>query len=431
MSETPIVGDDSSLATEMPVNDQEQKQPVTLGFQLLLSLANVAIWLAIIPLQQLLLPLQISAIDPVNKVSGLSLILFTTGITGTIAPPLVGAWSDRTSARFGRRRTWIIIGLVLTILTFILMANANSIAALAIEAALYGFAMGMILSAVLAIIPDRVPVSQRATVSAFAGLAQPLGIVIGTILIAQVIKSIQGSYYAIAGILLVVLTIFVLVVHENPLPKEQVPPFSLRDFVFTFFSPLRSRDFALTWVGRFLVILAQTTLAEFMLFYLKDVIHYEQLFPGQAADQGFAIFQVIQTVCVIVSTVISGIISDRIQRRKPFVIAASLIMTVALFLIAFVPSWTIVLVTAVVFGIGFGIFLSSDIALSTQVLPQARNLGKDLGLITAANVLPELFFPVISFVAFGIFHGYPALFSIAAIATLAAALFIVPIKSVR
>jgi hypothetical protein len=33
--------------------------------------------------------------------------------------------------------------------------------------------------------------------------------------------------------------------------------------------------------------------------------------------------------------------------------------------------------------------------------------------------------------SFGIFHGYPALFTIAAIATLAGALFIIPIKSVR
>ena len=431
MSETPIIGENSSLSTEIPLSDQEQKQPVTLGFQLLLSLANVVVWLAIIPVQQLLLPLQISVIDPANKVSGLSLLLFATGVTGSIAPPLVGAWSDRTSFRLGRRRTWIITGMVLTVLTFILMANANSLVGLVIEAALYGFVMGMILSAVLAIIPDRVPVSQRATVSAFAGLAQPLGIVIGTILIAQVIRSIQGSYYTIAGILLVVLTIFVLVVHERPLPKEEVPPFSFRDFAVNFFSPLRSRDFALTWGGRFMVILAQTTLAEFMLFYLKDVIHYDRLFPGQAAEQGFAMFQVIQTVCVIVATIISGIISDRIQRRKPFVIAASLIMTVALLLIAFIPSWPIVLVTAVVFGIGFGIFLSTDIALSTQVLPQAKNRGKDLGLITAANVLPELLFPVISFVAFGIFHGYTALFTIAAIATFAGALFIAPIRSVR
>ena len=429
MSETPIADENSPLVTEIPVSDQEQ--PVTLGFQLLLSLANVVIWLAIIPFQQLLVPLQISAIDPANKVSGLSLVLFTTGITGVIAPPLVGAWSDRTSFRFGRRRTWIAGGTILTIITLILMANVGNVIGLAIEAALYGFAAGMILSPVLAIIPDRVPVSQRATVSAFVGLAQPVGVVIGTILIAQVIRSVQGSYYAIAGILLVVITIFVLLVHERPLPKEDVPPFSFGEFAGNFFSPLRSRDFALTWVGRFLVIMSQIILAEFMLFYLKDVIHYERLFPGQTADQGFAIFQVIQTLCIIVSTIISGIISDRLQRRKPFIIAASLTMTVALLLIAFVPSWPIVLVTAVIFGIGFGIFLSSDIALSTQVLPQAQSRGKDLGLITAANVLPELLFPVISFVAFGIFHGYTALFTIAAIATFAGALFIIPIKSVR
>jgi MFS family permease len=98
---------------------------------------------------------------------------------------------------------------------------------------------------------------------------------------------------------------------------------------------------------------------------------------------------------------------------------------------AFVPSWPTVLAVAVLFGIGFGTFLSSDIALSTQVLPEVQSQGRDLGLITSANVLPEILFPLISFVAFGIFHGYTALFTIAAIATILGALCIVPIKGVR
>lgn len=421
--EAEIAGGASSTQTE--------KKPVSLGFQLLLSLANTVIWLAIIPLQQLLIPSQAAAIDPAHKVSTLSFVLFMTGITGVIAQPIVGALSDRTTFRLGKRRTWIVAGLVLTVVTLLLLANAHSVIALALELAVYGFVMGMILSPVLALIPDKVPVRQRATVSAFVGLAQPLGIIIGVILIAQIIRSVQNSYYVIAGILLVVIAIFALVVHEEPLPKEAVVRISFQTFVTNFFRPLRSPDFAWTWIARFLVILAQTVLVEFMLYYLNDVIHYSRLFPGQTADQGVAMFQVINTVALIISTIISGIISDRLQRRKPFIIAASLIMTVALLLIAFVHTWAIVLVVAVVFGIGFGIYLSSDIALATQVLPEEQSQGRDLGIITAANILPELLFPVISFVAFGIFHGYTALFCIAAIATLIGAVCILPIKKVR
>ena len=112
-------------------------------------------------------------------------------------------------------------------------------------------------------------------------------------------------------------------------------------------------------------------------------------------------------------------------------VVASIVMTVALLLLAFVPGWTTVLIVAAVFGIGFGIYISADIALATQVLPQVQSQGKDLGFITAANILPELLFPVISFVAFGIFHGYAALFTIAALATLLGAVCILPIKGVR
>ncbi len=411
---------------------QTPTKPVTPLFQLMLSLANVVVWLSIIPLYQLLLPAQVAVLDPQNKISTLSFIIFIAGVTSVLAQPFAGAFSDRTTSRFGRRRPWIIAGMLLVVISLLLLANAPSIPILAIELGAFGLVMGMVLSPVLAIIPDMVPVRQRATVSAFVGLAQPVGTLIGIILIAQVIRSTQISYYAVAGILFVVIILFALFVRETPLPKESVPPFSLRVFLRNFFiNPVKYPDFGYTWLARFLVILAQTILVEFILFYLHDVVHYESLFPGQTAQQGVSIFQGIYTVTLIVSTIVSGILSDRLQRRKIFVVVASIIMTVALLLLAFVPGWPIVLVVAAVFGVGFGIYISADIALATQVLPQIQSQGKDLGFITAANILPELLFPVISFVAFGIFHGYPALFTIAAVATLLGALCILPIKGVR
>ena len=426
LSETPAI---LPSASDM---DQAPTKPVTPLFQLLLSLANVVVWLSIIPLYQLLLPAQVAVLDPQNKIATLSFIIFIAGITSVLAQPLAGAFSDRTTSRFGRRRPWIVGGMLLVVVALLFMANAPNIPLLAVELGAFGLVMGAVLSPVLAIIPDMVPIRQRATVSAFVGLAQPLGTLIGIILIAQVIKSTQISYYAVAGILFVIILVFAIFVRETPIAKESVPPFSFREFWSHFFiNPVKYPDFGYTWIARFLVILAQTILVEFILFYLNDVVHYEKLFPGQTAQQGVSIFQGIYTITLIVSTIIAGIISDRLQRRKIFVIIASIIMTIALLLLAFIPGWTTVLIVAAVFGVGFGIYISADIALATQVLPQVQSQGKDLGFITAANILPELLFPVISFVAFGIFHGYPALFTIAAIATLLGALCILPIKSVR
>ncbi len=432
MSEfAPLTNEQAILPSSLDVA-QEPTKPVTPIFQLLLSLANVVVWLSIIPLYQLLLPAQVAVLDPKNKISTLSFIIFIAGVTSVLAQPLAGAFSDRTTSRFGRRRPWIIGGMLLVVVAMLLMANAPNIPLLAVELGAFGLVMGAVLSPVLAIIPDMVPVRQRATVSAFVGLAQPLGTLIGIILIAQVIRSTQISYYVVAAILFVVIMVFALFVRETPIAKESVPPFSFREFWSHFFiNPVKYPDFGYTWIARFLVIMAQTILVEFILFYLNDVIHYEKLFPGQSAQQGVSIFQGIYTITLIVSTIIAGIISDRIQRRKIFVVVASIIMTIALLLLAFVPGWTTVLVVAAVFGIGFGIYISADIALATQVLPRVQSQGKDLGFITAANILPELFFPVISFVAFGLFNGYPALFTIAGVATLIGAMCILPIKGVR
>ncbi|GCE13848.1 MFS transporter [Tengunoibacter tsumagoiensis] len=432
MSEANILEESASLPVEPEAAEADTRPRVSLGFLLLLSLANVAMWLVIIPLQQILQPLQVALLDPANKEASLSIVLAVTGITSVITQPIMGAISDRTTFKFGRRRTWILAGMILCAILLILQANANSIAVLAIESALYGFFIGMIMTPVLTIIPDRVPVSQRATASAFVGLAQPVGIIIGSILIAVIIKSVQPSYYVMAGILVVILGLFVLFVREKPLAKEELPPFKLGEFLLSFFAPLKVADFAFTWVGRFLVIFAQIVLLEFMLYYLNDVIHYVQLFPGQTAEQGVSLFQVINTVSVVISTLVAGILSDKLQRRKPFILAACVIMAIGLFLIAFVHSWPIVLVTGVIFGCGFGIFLSADIALATQVLPKGQSLGKDLGLITAANTLPQLFFPLVSFLAFSVFnHSYTFLFGFAGVLALLGGLAIAPIKSVR
>ena len=64
-------------------------------------------------------------------------------------------------------------------------------------------------------------------------------------------------------------------------------------------------------------------------------------------------------------------------------------------ILAIVPTWPGALAGAVVFGIGYGVYLSVDFALCTEVLPAAEARAKDLGVINIAVALPQVFAPFV------------------------------------
>jgi MFS family permease len=126
--------------------------------------------------------------------------------------------------------------------------------------------------------------------------------------------------------------------------------------------------------------------------------------------------------------------SDRVQRRKPFVFAASLIMGCAMLVPLLQPDMTGMRIYAAIIGIGYGMFMSIDMALMTQVLPATGkgDEGKDLGVLTTAVNIPQIISPVMAAILLGLFGGnYAAIFVAAVIFVFASALCVLPIRSVR
>ena len=117
----------------------------------------------------------------------------------------------------------------------------------------------------------------------------------------------------------------------------------------------------------------------------------------------------------VITAVIARPWSDRLGRRKPFVIGSSATIAVAGLTMAFFPVWTGALIGAGILGVGFGAYLAVDFALLTQVLPQAADRGKAMGVINVANSLPQVFAPVLAFLAVTYFGGYITPFTTAAI----------------
>ena len=136
----------------------------------------------------------------------------------------------------------------------------------------------------------------------------------------------------------------------------------------------------------------------------------------------------------MLTAVIGGYISDRMGKRKIFVIIASCIMAVSGIILAFVPEGQegigLTMIAALILGIGYGWYLAVDQALITQVLPTAGDRAKDLGVINIANSMPQVLAPVLAAPLVTVLGGYTSLYLATAVITVLGAIAIIPIKSV-
>jgi len=151
----------------------------------------------------------------------------------------------------------------------------------------------------------------------------------------------------------------------------------------------------------------------FFLYFLRDGIHYEQLFPGRRAEDGLMTLVLLYTVAVIVSAFVCATVSDRTGRRKLLVAASGTVMSLATLMLAVWPGWPLAMVSAVVLGLGYGAYMAVDQALITQVLPTSGDHGRDLGVINIAIVGPQVLAPIICAIAVTRLGGYSTLYLIA------------------
>jgi MFS family permease len=128
--------------------------------------------------------------------------------------------------------------------------------------------------------------------------------------------------------------------------------------------------------------------------------------------------------------VTSGVWSDRVSRRRVFVCWAGIVMSLAALLLAFWPTWPGAITAAAVLGLGFGVYLSVDFALMTEVLPAASDRGKDLGVINIANSLPQVLAPVLAAPIVTHLGGYPVLYVLSAAVGVAGSVLVYRIRSV-
>ncbi len=416
----------------------EPAQHVRTRWIVTLTLASLGMWMANQTPSQVLLALQLQDITPRHKIVALGVVTAVNAVASAAATPLVGALSDRTAqgrrlGRFsGRRHRWTLFMVLLAALSLALLAKAGTVLAVAVLWFFFGAFQNGQYASLSAAVPDHVPVRQRATVSAWVGMPIALGLVLGTVLVVDVLNQDLVTGYITLAVLMVLLALpFVLFTPDYPLAAEHREPFSWRRLGSAYWiSPRAYPDFAWAWLTRFLTTLAIAMGTLYLLYFLRDKVHYARLHPGQTAADGLLILILIYTVCVVVVSIVGGIISDRSGRRKLLVTVSGLLMAVAALLLTFWETWPSALLAAVLFGMGYGCYIAVDQALITQVLPKAHDRAKDLGIINIAIVCPYAIGAVIAAPLVSL-AGYPALFAATAVVAIAGAIGVWQIKSVR
>jgi len=378
-----------------------------------------------------LLPNQIAALNSAEKANNLALMFAITSVFSTLTTPIAGALSDRTRTRWGRRSPWIAIASLIGSLCLFGVSWQTSFWSLMVLWVMATVAYNSMQPAMTTVIADRFPPETRGAVSGIVGAGMTAGLTAGTVVAGYLAGARVLAYSLFAVAIAVSCIAFVLINREPSSANAPARPFSWKGFFSSFWiSPKEHPDFAWAFAGRFTVYMGYQAVAAYLLYILRDYIGLSDV----GSNLAIANMAILTLVCLIVSSLASGFLSDRLQRRKPFVIASSLIMGCAMVAPLVMPNMTGMWVYAGVIGVGYGMFMSIDMALMTQVLPQttAGDEGKDLGVLTTAVNIPQIISPVMAAVLLNVFDGnYAAIFIAAIVFVFSSALCVAPIRSVR
>jgi predicted MFS family arabinose efflux permease len=133
--------------------------------------------------------------------------------------------------------------------------------------------------------------------------------------------------YGVLGVGIIAACVAFVVLNPEPRTNLERPaPLRLGAFLGSFWvDPRQHPDFAWAFLGRFTIYMGYQAVVTYLLYILEDHIGLSQA----EANRMIARLASITFVALIVASVGSGWLSDRIGRRKPLVFVAALFMAAA------------------------------------------------------------------------------------------------------
>ena len=356
----------------------QERQP--LWFLITLALAAAGGAVAYVPFLTVLLPLKVNQLASAENIESLSYITFAGAIFASFANIGFGWASDR----WGGRRSWIALGMVLSCVLLIAMGQAQSIAGLIMLVIAWQLSLNMMLAPLAAWAGDCVPDTQKGMLGGLLALAPALGALAGTLVTFPGLVEDTQRLWLVAGLVAMLVIPALALGGERRMEKLMRPveapvPSELGSF--------KSRPAIIRmWSARLLVQIAEAALFAFLLFWLRS------LSPEIGENSVANLFSAVLCVAVPVA-LFAGRWSDKARRPMlPLAICAAL-SSLGLLTMALAHNVQTAIAGYAFFGLASMTFLSLHNGQTLRVLPKPQNRGRDMGLFNLTNTVPSLIIP--------------------------------------
>ena len=321
-----------------------------------------------------------------DRTSVLAAITVAGAVASVVANPVFGYLSDRTRGRFGRRRPWLLGGVLVGLAASALIAVAESVAMVAVGWVLAQTAYNASFAAVAAMLGDQVDERRRASASGIFGAAAFLGTLPPLLLATLVPGRIALVVLAMPVVAVVVVAVCCFVIDDPRLDgavraSGATPPGARLNLS-------QNRAFAWIWLQRFLMQLSFSLVTAFTLYFVAARLRAT---PDESAPV-VALTTMIGGAAIVAAALGAGFFAARRGRYGGFIVVAVAALTVAAVVRAGVTDSALLWISAGIGGAGLGVFYAVDLALALRTVPPGE-AGGYLGVFNIAETLPQTIAP--------------------------------------
>src|SRR3954451_4374772 len=361
--------------TGRPTRDLPLAQLLTLSIY---WLGINAMWTG---LHVLILPKRMEAIfGPAAAGIGLGLITTAGVVVAIVVQPTVGAISDYTVSRWGRRKPYIVIGSLLDIVFLWAVASADTFLTMVIALVLLQFSSNFAQGPFQGYVPDLVPARQVGRASGLMGVMIILGGMVGVGIAAIGYIQLQPgmSDAAVQSILFwptvalgfveaATMVVLALTVDEGRAAIPRGERSWLRIGLSAWGTDiLHEHSYVWLLISRLCYLTVPGVITAYAVYVLERSFHLDPSVAGPI----LLINGAIVAFATVVATVPAARLSDRIGRKRVIYIAFAL-AAIGILGVALAPTVELTVAALLPLGFSTGAFLVVDWALMTDIIPKA------------------------------------------------------------
>ncbi len=354
------------------------------------------------------------------------LISLAGPVTGIVVQPIIGALSDNTQTRFGRRIPYLLGGAILGALGLILMPHSGQIAnmlgenlplwtGLLIAALMIWLIDGSVNAAqgpYRALVPDNIPQEQHAIANSYLSFSIGLGSVVAAVTAPVLnmfgIQMSTEAQFLMAGIALFLTMLWTCVTFRERKIEVNDDKNNSDEVDETFIQKIKSFFAASPEVYKICVIqfFSWIGIMSLMLFFTQYVVHILYGVPNltspnlpleiksnfdQAVIDGQLFsglcFGIFNFVCFVVAIPI-GVLASKFGNAKVHFVSMTL-MAIAFLIMAFCPNKTAVACAMGLAGIGWASILALPFAMLSKNLKPGTE-GSMMGIFNIFISAPQV-----------------------------------------